>query len=251
MRLFLSCEQTAALLSDHAEGILGPTLRWRVRLHLSRCAACRALDATLRTLPKLVGVVLPEVSGPAPAEARQALSHALAHLGEPRRRALPVTPVPANLQPLLQQADAPTRLMALAHRTLHSVLPRETSPVLPEEVAAELPAPSSWNWRSARGLRVAELLRDPATGARLSLIYAPPGHHIPLHRHRGTESLFLLDGEMADARGAYVTGDFIHLEEGTMHAPFVGEEGCWCLVRETGDMHFEGPLGWLRNWLAA
>ncbi len=251
MRLFLSCAQTAALLSDNAEGILETTQRWRLRLHLSRCADCRALDATLRTVSKLAAVTLSEAPAPTPAEAQRALQLALANLGQPRRNLLPEGPVPERLRPLLEHADAPLRLLQLAHRTLSSVVPRETSPVLPEEVASELPPPEQWRWQEHRGMRMAELLRDPSTGARLALLFAPPGHRIPPHRHRGTESLLLLDGEMTDTRGQYETGDLVHLEEGSLHAPVMGDEGCWCLVRETGEMHYEGPLGWLRNWLAA
>ena len=47
MSLFLSCEQTNALLSDYADGLLGPWDRFRMKLHLLFCPDCRAILATL------------------------------------------------------------------------------------------------------------------------------------------------------------------------------------------------------------
>ncbi len=253
MGLLLTCERVTALLTDYHEGVLSWSLAWRVRGHLAACGSCRELDEELLGLG---GVVQREL-GPAISEgtspAAEALRAVLARLGREEGRPVPAEgPIPAPLVPLLKGGtDEPLRLQAMAHQYFHSVLPREGHPLLPQEVVAEMPPAREWIWRNQGAARVAEILRDEARGSRLSLVYAPRGTCIPIHRHHGTESMLLLDGDMVDERGAHATGDWLFYEEGSLHAPRMGEDGCWCLVREEGVPHFEGPLGWLRNLLAA
>lgn len=252
MKLLLSCEQATAVMTEYTEGALTGLPRLRLRMHLAACFGCRCTLATLEATPGLVERAIRDDVQEAPPAACLALQAALARLGEPPMEVAAPTPVPEPLRPLLQsEPDLPLRLLALAHRSLRSLLPREADPVLPQEVASELPPREAWVWQHRGALRIAELVRDAATGARLSLMFAPAGVQIPIHSHRGTESLLLLDGEMFDEQGDYQTGDWIHFEEGSRHTPVMGPEGCWCLVREEGGQHFMGPLGWLRNWLAA
>lgn len=240
MTLFLSCARATDLLSDHAEHRLPAIQVVRVRLHLARCGACRQRLATLQAVPRLTREFLALDPLPAPPQAQAALRQALARLGEPPR------PEVAD-----GVTEGPSRLLDLARRTLASVLPRETHPVLPEEVAQALPPPDTWSWRCRHRIRSAEVLRDPGTGARLVLLFAEPGVRFPRHRHLGTETLLLLDGELSEGGRTFATGDLLHLAEGSTHAPVIGDEGCWCLVRQCGTQQHLGPLGWLRDWLAA
>lgn len=251
MKLGLNCEQATAWMTEFTEGALGALPRVRFRMHLARCQGCRNLLATLEATPRLVGKLLAE-EPVAPPQAFEALHRALAQLGAQTTTENDLSAVPEPLRPLLKgQPDEPLRLLALAHRCMSSLLPRDLDPVLPQEVALELPPKDTWKWQHRGALRIAELIQDAASGVRLSLMFAPAGAQIPIHSHRGTESLLLLDGEMFDEQGDYQTGDWIHFEEGSRHTPVMGPDGCWCLVREEGGQHFLGPLGWLRNWLAA
>jgi predicted ChrR family anti-sigma factor len=250
--LLLDCSQVMDHLQDLQEGTLPWNLSLRLQLHLASCRACQVLLSTLRAVPHLVARLIREEAVSTGPEARAALAWAVARLGEARPEREPLTQVPDPVQPLLKrEMDEPLRLLALAHRKFHSVVPRETEPLLPQEVAAELPHRDAWRWHRQGRLRVAELLRDEAKGTTLALMFAPAGYQMPVHSHRGTESLLLLDGTMSDAHGAYAVGQWVHFQDGSEHAPVMGEDGCWCLVREEGTQHFEGPLGWFRNWLAA
>jgi predicted anti-sigma-YlaC factor YlaD len=61
--LSASCDETALLLSDYAEGELGHLRRWRIEAHLAACDGCRgvyrALLETVETL-RALGEVEPE-----------------------------------------------------------------------------------------------------------------------------------------------------------------------------------------------
>jgi predicted anti-sigma-YlaC factor YlaD len=52
--LSASCDETALLLSEYAEGELGRVRRWRVEAHLAACDGCRAVyRALLETVETL------------------------------------------------------------------------------------------------------------------------------------------------------------------------------------------------------
>jgi predicted anti-sigma-YlaC factor YlaD len=61
--LSASCDQTARLLSEYAEGELRGFRRWRVEAHLAACEGCRtvysSLTATVEML-RTLGKVEPE-----------------------------------------------------------------------------------------------------------------------------------------------------------------------------------------------
>ena len=186
MSLTLTCAQVAALLSDYEEGILPLGQFLKVKVHLYQCPDCRALLATLRALPGLLGRSLSVEDG-FEAKAQAALAGALARLGEPRRP-WPATPVPEEAQALLgPAADLPLRLLASAHAILATERqPRLGAHHLPQGILDQLPAPAQWVWETdPDGLRRAELLADPAGGQRLSLVQAPPGAKLARQRHLG------------------------------------------------------------------
>jgi len=88
---------------------------------------------------------------------------------------------------------------------------------------------------------------DPNEGQRLSILHASPRCQIPAHTHHGTESLLVLEGQMEDMGRCLGNGQWIHLERGSSHAPYVFGEGCWCLVRDEGTVQYTEPRAWLRS----
>ena len=55
--------------------------------------------------------------------------------------------------------------------------------------------------------------------------------------------LLVLEGELEHADRCLTNGDWIHLEDGSCHAPYAFGRGCWCLVRDEGTVQYEGLLG--------
>lgn len=255
MSLGFTCEETAALLSDYEEGILPLGQLLKIKLHLFHCAACRALLATLRALPGLLGRALTVEDG-FEAKAQAALQGALARLAEPRApRPWPRTPVPQAAQMLLDAgADLPLRILAATHASLagERTLPPSSAHHLPQATLRQLPPEAQWAWETDRdGLRRAELLTDPVGGQRLFLVHAPEGSRLAPHRHLGSESILVLFGAMEDRGVQWEAGSWVHHGRGSSHGPRIPASDCWYLVREEGSVRFQGPTGWLRNLHAA
>lgn len=254
MSLLLTCAQVAGLLEDYEEGILPLGQFLKVKVHLYNCPECRALLATLRALPELLGRAL-TVEDDFQAKAQAALDGALASLGQgPGTRAWPATPVPQEAQALLDAgADLPLRLLAEAHHLVARERPARVHPHhLPQAILEQLPPPFQWSWATdADGLRWAELLADPVSGQKLSLVYAPPGSRLTPHRHLGSESLLVLEGALKEGGVTCPAGSWLHFGQGTSHGPRIPASGCWYLVRQEGEVTFPGLAGWLRRFRMA
>jgi anti-sigma factor ChrR (cupin superfamily) len=243
-----SCSEITCLLTEYQEGTLPWIERLQVKRHLERCPQCQSLACDLEALPALVQHLESD-----PAEwlplAERALEGALQQLDSPRP--VPGTPVPEPLQvPLAAGGDLPLRILAQVHEAMSRRDYPRKAPFLPQEVLSQLPSPEQWKWTSAGRARRALLAVDPVEGQRLSIFYAPPKYQIPAHTHQGTESLLVLEGEMEDEDRCLGNGQWIHTDNGSSHAPYIFEEGCWCLIRDEGTIHFDGPLGWLRGLAA-
>jgi anti-sigma factor ChrR (cupin superfamily) len=245
MMMFLTCEVTNELLSDYEDGSLGFWRTFLVRLHLLFCPDCRAILATMRALPRL----LEDLEPGADEAAEAALDGALASLGgRPAPRAWPATPVPAEARDLLEAGpDLPLAILAEAHQTVaRARIPQPGPYHLPQDILDRLPPESQWRWvNGAQGRRRAELLQDPQRGQRLILAFSPTGARARPHRHLGSESILVLAGRMNDKGLALAAGDWVHHGQGTVHAPEIRDEDCWCLIREEGGTEASGPLGWL------
>ncbi|BDU71845.1 cupin domain-containing protein [Mesoterricola silvestris] len=246
MTLFLTCEASNALLSDFVDGTLSLWQTFLVRLHLLFCPSCRAILATLRALPALVDGLEP----PAPEAAEAALDGALAALGSARPRGWPATPVPAEARDLLEAGpDLPLAILAEAHHTVASARGPQPGPYhLPPDILHRLPPEDQWRWvDGAQGRRRAELLKDPQRDLSLVLAYSPTGARAEAHRHLGSESILVLAGRMDDQGQSLAVGDWVHHAPGSVHAPEIRDEDCWCLIREEGGTEATGPLGWFRS----
>ncbi len=66
----------------------------------------------------------------------------------------------------------------------------------------------------------------------LALLRYAPGASVPAHRHRGLETVLVLDGAQCDERGRHVAGALIVNTEGSIHSVW-SEEGCVVLIQWT------------------
>jgi anti-sigma factor ChrR (cupin superfamily) len=67
------------------------------------------------------------------------------------------------------------------------------------------------------------------------LVRAVPGARYPVHRHKATEEMFMLDGELDFEGTVYRAGDFIRSAEGSLHASSETRTGCMFLIRASLD----------------
>ena len=247
-----TCREVTSLLTEYRERAIPWTLRVRTGMHLRLCPGCHRMLLDLDSLPSIFRRFDP--AGPAELLpiGQAALANAMGRLHEARSpRRLPATPVPPSVQRLLASvADVPLRLLAQAHAALMRGAVATAEPFLPEEVLAQLPPACDWKWRnSAGGVRRAFLCAESG-GPSLSLVYMPPKFASPIHVHRGTESLLVLEGELEHADRCLTSGDWIHLEDGSSHAPYAFQRGCWCLVRDEGTVQYGGPFNRFRSLMA-
>ncbi len=247
----LSCEEAVSRLTELAEGSLSIPDFLRLHLHLLSCQKCRVFRQELRRLPGIVQKVLPLSEQALLPLARTALQAALTRVAEFRPIRRPQAfPIPMEIQSLLSTAaDLPLRLMETTFLAFAQGTAPLQAPFLPEAVMAQLPAPDTWHWKSQGNARIATLIEDP--NVRLSLLVAPRTFQTLPHIHFGSEQMLVLDGLLEDGMSAYPTGRWVHFGQGTSHGPIVLNDECWCLIREEGTVRYTGPLGWLRNILAA
>ncbi len=249
----LTCQQVVCRLTDLEDGAVPLAEGIRLRLHLLRCPQCHQLNAEVRRLPAIVEIGLRLETQELLPLAQGALRAAQSRIKgfRPRRRPQP-SPIPSELQRLLQSGgDLSLRIMALVHQAFTEGTAPLGAPFLPASVLSQLPPEATWKWKTRGGARMATLLGADDGGPRLSLLVAPHGFRTPSHVHFGSEQMLVLEGLMEDGEAAYPTGCWTHFGEGSTHAPLVLNEECWCLIREQGPIRYTGPLGWLRNFLAA
>jgi putative transcriptional regulator len=248
----LSCREVASLLTEYLEQTIPWEQRIRTSMHLQLCPGCRRLLEDLGLLPALVSRFEP----PMPLELAPigdvALKAALQRLGEVRSsRRLPMTPVPSPIRALLSSVvDLPLRLLAQTHAAILRDEVPHVEPFLPDAVLAQLPPVQTWKWRHFPGGLRKALLWTETSGPTLSLVFMPAKYVLASHTHQGSESLLILEGELEQGTKCHTSGDWIHMESGSSHAPCAFGRGCWCLVRDEGSIHFAGPFGWFRGLMA-
>ncbi len=73
-------------------------------------------------------------------------------------------------------------------------------------------------WRNlAPGVDIKDLHRDPATGARTTLIRMAPNTAFPAHPHGFVEDLYLIEGDAWVGDVPMSAGDYCRAPEGTEH----------------------------------
>lgn len=71
-------------------------------------------------------------------------------------------------------------------------------------------------------------LRD--SDPSVALLRYAPGARVPRHRHRGLESILVLEGTQIDDRGAYPAGSLMLNPEGSVHSVW-SDTGCVVLIQ--------------------
>lgn len=244
-----NCREVASLLTEYRERTIPWNLRIRTWVHLRLCPGCHRLLLELESLASIFQRFEPSPTIDLQPIGRAALANAMGRLGGPRPVRRPVTsPIPPSLlDRLTPTMDLPLRLMAQAHAALARGEGSLSEPFLPDAILSQLPPIQEWTWRrQAGGIRRA-LLCEENGGPSLFLVHMPPGFTSPSHVHHGSESILVLEGELEHDDRCLTDGDWIHLGEGSSHAPCAFGRGCWCLVRDEGTTRYGGFLGWFRS----
>jgi anti-sigma factor ChrR (cupin superfamily) len=88
-------------------------------------------------------------------------------------------------------------------------------------------------WRDAvyepfrDGVDISPILQgEPA----IALLRYRPGASVPLHLHRGLETILVLEGSQSDERGTYPAGSLVINPEGSSHSVW-SDLGCVVLIQ--------------------
>lgn len=250
MSLLWTCRDVIPLLTDYEEGTLSWYQRLRLRLHLWVCPECKLIYEDLKRIPPLVEDLTQAPTPELKVLAEAALKGALSRIQEGHVEPPAAGPLPREAAALDQEtSDLTLKLLEASYQGLLQGQRSEAPPYLPSQVLAQLPQPERWHWRRRGTARVAPLLEDASTGARLSLLVAPKGFQTPRHTHEGSETMLILDGVLEDGDRVYRTGAWLHFDRGSTHAPVILNDECWCLIREVGTNTFHGPFGWFHRLL--
>lgn len=135
-------------------------------------------------------------------------------LGTPE--AEPPAHVRSQLLSLVAQEGAPSRSEAL---------PDDPSRMLFTLRADE----GSW-LEAAKGISIKHLFTDPQNGMVTTLVRMKPGTRIPLHKHRGIEQCYVIEGDFHAANQKLGPGDFHCAPAGSVHEPVYTVEGALVLI---------------------
>jgi putative transcriptional regulator len=104
--------------------------------------------------------------------------------------------------------------------------------------------PKHWRSTLLPGLKTFDVEVDGRLGGeRARLLHFAPGARFPRHRHRGCESVLVLEGSYADGNSLEVrAGDLQSMVAGSEHElRILGGSSCVVAVNEQG-VEFTGPL---------
>ena len=77
-----------------------------------------------------------------------------------------------------------------------------------------------WQPTGFPGISIKVLWQDDRSQAYTALFKAEPGAHLPLHRHRGVEQTFILEGRLVDEEGECTAGNFVWRKPGSIHEAY-------------------------------
>ncbi len=82
------------------------------------------------------------------------------------------------------------------------------------------------------------------------LLRGKPGAKVPQHTHEGMEATLVLQGVLMDGETAYRAGDVALNDEQDDHRPYIGgDEVCYCLIVQQGDLRFTGTFSRILNYI--
>ena len=91
---------------------------------------------------------------------------------------------------------------------------------------------------------------DGFEGEKVMLLRAKPGAKVPQHTHEGAELTLVLQGCLHDGGVDYLRGDVAFNDEEDDHRPYAsGDEVCYCLIVQQGDLRFTGTFSRILNYL--
>lgn len=82
-----------------------------------------------------------------------------------------------------------------------------------------------WSPTEFPGVDMKVLWRETGGEAFTALFRLAPGARLPLHRHRGVEQTWVLEGSLADDAGVCTRGNFVWRDAGSVHTAY-SPEGC-------------------------
>ncbi|HEY0321513.1 MAG TPA: cupin domain-containing protein [Pyrinomonadaceae bacterium] len=85
-------------------------------------------------------------------------------------------------------------------------------------------------YEAGKGVRVKPLFTDPQSGMVTTLVRMPPGTRIPLHRHRGIEQCYVIEGDFHADNQQLGAGDFHIAQAGSIHEPVYTVTGALLLI---------------------
>ncbi|MEG3846903.1 cupin domain-containing protein [Microcoleus sp. herbarium19] len=91
-----------------------------------------------------------------------------------------------------------------------------------------------WKSFGVPGISIGRLFADKEKREITCLLRLEPGIQFPLHRHRGVEEIFMLEGDLVVEGEVCYQGDYIRSLPGSTHAP-ITQGGCLLLVRSSID----------------
>ena len=159
----------------------------------------------------------------------------------------------AETEPEAMPAGALDATLALLSEVPDAVAPprrRHGSGPLPQPILDQLGVDFddvSWKFRLP-GVSVHDF--DGFGDEKVSLLRARPGSTVPQHTHKGTELTLVLQGCLLDNGIEYRRGDLAVNDECDDHQPkIIGDEICYCLIVQHGDLHFTGTFSRFLNYL--
>lgn len=104
----------------------------------------------------------------------------------------------------------------------------------------QVPGLAAGGWRACRfqpfsdGVEICRLLDgEPA----IALLRYAAGARVPYHRHRGLETVLVLEGAQSDEHGQYRAGTLVLNPEGSAHS-VRSDRGCVVLIQWTRPVDF-------------
>lgn len=125
-------------------------------------------------------------------------------------------------------AGAREKLQALvaAEQRSASTASREAAP---ESLITLRAGEGQW-YEVAKGMSVKQLFFDRTTGMVTTLLKMEPGTRIPLHRHRGIEQCYVVEGDFHADNQSLGAGDFHVAPAGSIHQPVYTVGGALVLI---------------------
>jgi quercetin dioxygenase-like cupin family protein len=88
----------------------------------------------------------------------------------------------------------------------------------------------TWRETGDEGVLVKPLFFDEENGLVTTLMKLAPGARLPMHRHKGTEQCYVLEGDVLAASKRLGPGDFHVAMERSVHPPLESVEGAMLLL---------------------